>query len=399
MAVTYLDKQRRPVRQKRKAQACVSGGRTLYRMELRFYDAQGSERRRRGWFATLGDAEGEILRLKGAVASDDHLTWVQALTVYLRVKNPSERTREDMRATVARVAKQLGPRPGAIERKDMARWLRDLAERTTGRTANKTLAYLRTVVNVAHRQGELPERPAWADLPNFGHEARERRPFDPAELPRYMDALDERVRLPVLACAITAARVGAVCALEWSDIDRKRRCVRLHTKGRKVQVLPITSPLQDLFNQARALWQAAGKPTSSVFFNRRGTRWESGSLDQAVKRAWRAAGLPRRTVHELRHTVSTLAGGLPQISPRDVQALLNHAHLSTTDLYSHAELDRVRATMDAVWRAAFVPHIGRYFGKTAQEKASGSDPQQDAITCPKCGHKFLLSKEESPQAE
>jgi integrase/recombinase XerD len=91
----------------------------------------------------------------------------------------------------------------------------------------------------------------------------------------------------------------------------------------------------------RTEW-TAGRPTAAVFVGRRGKRMSREAVWSLVKRWTRAAGVRERvTPHTFRHSFAThlLEGGADL---RVVQALLGHASISTTQLYTHLTGERVR---------------------------------------------------------
>jgi integrase/recombinase XerD len=86
----------------------------------------------------------------------------------------------------------------------------------------------------------------------------------------------------------------------------------------------------------------AGRPTPAVFVGRRGRRLSREAVWALVKRWTQAAGVTERvTPHTFRHSFAThlLEGGADL---RVVQALLGHASISTTQLYTHLTGERVR---------------------------------------------------------
>ena len=91
----------------------------------------------------------------------------------------------------------------------------------------------------------------------------------------------------------------------------------------------------------RSEW-TAGKPTPAVFVGQRGKRMSREAVWRLVKRWTEVAGVTERvTPHTFRHSFAThlLEGGADL---RVVQALLGHASISTTQLYTHLTGERVR---------------------------------------------------------
>lgn len=147
----------------------------------------------------------------------------------------------------------------------------------------------------------------------------------------------------------TAARVSELCALDVDDLDLTRRVARVLGKGSKERMVPFGIPA------ARAVqtWLTAGRPVlartaspAALFLGVRGGRIDVRTVRRIVHR--RAAGtpdVPDVSPHGLRHSAAThLVDGGADL--RNVQELLGHATLSTTQLYTHVSADRLRATYE-----------------------------------------------------
>jgi integrase/recombinase XerC len=145
----------------------------------------------------------------------------------------------------------------------------------------------------------------------------------------------------------TGVRVGELCGLDVDDIDDGRRAIRVLGKGGRERVVPYGVPAAD----ALSGWLVRGRPqlTSensppAVFLGRRGGRIDQRQVRQVVHLALeRVDGTPSLGPHGLRHTAAThlLDGGADL---RSVQELLGHATLTTTQLYTHVSVDRLRAS-------------------------------------------------------
>ena len=144
-------------------------------------------------------------------------------------------------------------------------------------------------------------------------------------------------------------RISELCDLRVADIDWSECLVRVRGKGRKERVLPIGSPaLTAIENYWRLLPQ---RPVMDqpVFLGE--TRSPRAVRPIMVARRLKgylvAAGLdPAITPHKLRHSYAThlLDAGADL---RSVQELLGHAHLATTQVYTHVSTDRLRKAYQA----------------------------------------------------
>jgi integrase/recombinase XerC len=145
----------------------------------------------------------------------------------------------------------------------------------------------------------------------------------------------------------TGVRVGELVALDVSSVDAARRLVRVRGKGDKERVVPYGVPAGERLEQYLAAARpvlAADPRQPALFLGRRGGRLGQRQVREAVAElATRVEGAPAIGPHALRHSAAThlLDGGADL---RSVQELLGHATLSTTQLYTHVSVERLRAS-------------------------------------------------------
>jgi integrase/recombinase XerC len=145
----------------------------------------------------------------------------------------------------------------------------------------------------------------------------------------------------------TGVRVGELVALDVTSVDAGRRLLRVRGKGDRERVVPYGVPA----GQRLELYLAEGRPVlladprqPALFLGRRGGRLGQRQVRAAVAElAARVEGAPAIGPHALRHSAAThlLDGGADL---RSVQELLGHATLSTTQLYTHVSVERLRAS-------------------------------------------------------
>lgn len=145
----------------------------------------------------------------------------------------------------------------------------------------------------------------------------------------------------------TGVRVGELCSLDVDEIDRDRRTIRVLGKGGKERVVPYGVPAATALNA----WLDRGRPAltsensgPAAFLGKRGGRVNQRQVRQVVHQALeRVNDAPSLGPHGLRHSAAThlLDGGADL---RSVQELLGHATLTTTQLYTHVSVDRLRAS-------------------------------------------------------
>jgi len=144
-------------------------------------------------------------------------------------------------------------------------------------------------------------------------------------------------------------RISELCDLHVSDIDWSEGLVRVRGKGRKERVLPIGSPALTAIENYWRLLKSRPANDEPVFLGE--TRTPKAIRPIMVARRLKGylaiAGLdPSMTPHKLRHSYAThlLDAGADL---RSVQELLGHAHLATTQVYTHISTDRLRKVYQA----------------------------------------------------
>ncbi len=144
-------------------------------------------------------------------------------------------------------------------------------------------------------------------------------------------------------------RLSELAALDVDDVDLYTESVRVFGKGRKERVCPIGSPALDAIQKYRS---AANVHSGALFINKLRKRISSRSIWLILKRYLRHTSIPISiSPHKLRHSFAThmLDRGADL---RSVQALLGHASLSTTQIYTHVTIERLKkAYADAHPRA------------------------------------------------
>jgi site-specific recombinase XerD len=144
-------------------------------------------------------------------------------------------------------------------------------------------------------------------------------------------------------------RLSELAALDVADVDLYTESVRVFGKGRKERICPVGFPALEAISRYRA---AGNVHSGALFINKLRRRMSTRSIWLVLKRYLRHTSIPISiSPHKLRHSFAThmLDRGADL---RSVQALLGHASLSTTQIYTHVTVERLKkAYADAHPRA------------------------------------------------
>lgn len=157
---------------------------------------------------------------------------------------------------------------------------------------------------------------------------------------------DVAVLETIYSCGL---RVSELCGLRVEDIDFTEQIIRVRGKGKKERLVPVGEPaLRAIQTYWDSLLESPGA-AQPVFCADTKKRAPLSPLQLArrLKNYLVIAGLdPQLTPHKLRHSYAThlLDAGADL---RSVQELLGHAHLITTQVYTHVSTERLKRAYDA----------------------------------------------------
>ncbi|HUC86156.1 MAG TPA: tyrosine recombinase XerC [Candidatus Acidoferrales bacterium] len=144
-------------------------------------------------------------------------------------------------------------------------------------------------------------------------------------------------------------RIRELCGLRVEDINFSEQIVRVLGKGKKERLMPIGAPalkaVQDYW--AQLLEPATGSQPAFRADTHKAAPLSPLQLSRRLKTYLAIAGLdPNLTPHKLRHSYAThlLDAGADL---RSVQELLGHAHLATTQVYTHVTTERLKKAYEA----------------------------------------------------
>lgn len=140
-------------------------------------------------------------------------------------------------------------------------------------------------------------------------------------------------------------RLSELAGIDLGDLDLLSDQVKVRGKGRKERIVPVgtraVSVLRRYIERRAQLRSPKPGDRRAVFVNQRGGRLTGRSIQRAMHRLFDAIGAEKLRVHSLRHTFAThmLDAGADL---RAVQELLGHASLSTTQIYTHTSVERLK---------------------------------------------------------
>jgi integrase/recombinase XerD len=270
----------------------------------------------------------------------------------LRIRNYAPGTIEVYVRLVARFAAFHRRSPDRLGPEDVRTYQLHLLERGTSWSIfNQTVCALRFLYRVTLQQN-------WplARLPYGKRPKRLPCVLSQEQVLRFLTAVPRPAHRMALATAYaTGLRVSEVVRLRIEDIDTARMLIHVCGKGNKERIVMLSSVL---LGALRTYWRGHRPPRPWRFPGAKpGRPIHSKTIQRACRDARRAAGLTKRvTPHALRHCFAThlLEAGT---DIRTLQALLGHAQLSTTALYTHVQRRLVTATKSPLDLIGSVPAL------------------------------------------
>ncbi len=138
-------------------------------------------------------------------------------------------------------------------------------------------------------------------------------------------------------------RLAELVSLDVSHVDIYSESVRVLGKGRKERVVPVGAPALEAIQKYR---QAANVHSGPLFISKLRRRMAPVNVGLVLKRYLPHTSIPLKiSPHKLRHSFAThlLDAGADL---RSVQSLLGHASLSTTQIYTHVTIERLKTAYD-----------------------------------------------------
>jgi integrase/recombinase XerC len=250
--------------------------------------------------------------------------------------------------------------PGSIFREHVQSYLSSLYSTNSSSSVARKMSALRTFFRYLCREGHLDQDPLSGvagpklarHIPVF---LTVDEVFSLLEEPGDQDSFGLRDCAVMELIYSTGMRVSEVVSGNIDDFDFTTGMVRVKGKGSKERIVPFGNPaaeaLQKWFAQRDQLTvdrirRGHEAERDAVFLNSRGARLTARSVERLVAAYGVRAGIGVRvTPHALRHSFAThlLEMGLDL---RTVQELLGHVSLSTTQKYTHLNMDHLTKVYD-----------------------------------------------------
>jgi integrase/recombinase XerC len=250
--------------------------------------------------------------------------------------------------------KRNAPEVSEIDHLTIREWLASLHTNQKKKSSiARKLAALRTFFQFLVREGILELNPAkLVATPKLEKKLPKHLSIEEAirfiETPDPETDLGKRDRAMLELLYATGVRVAELTTLNLADVEFRNQLVRVTGKRRKQRIVPFGDPAGAAIRnyldvRDKFLFNApvSKRDEEALFLNYQGTRITTRSVGRMVEKYIRVcAGMHNISPHALRHSFAThlLDSGADL---RDIQELLGHARLSTTQVYTHVSMEKL----------------------------------------------------------
>lgn len=281
--------------------------------------------------------------------------FIEKFTNYLAVeKNSSPHTITNYTVDLRGFELFLGEKDiSSVDHLLLRKFLADLrAKNYSKRTVARKLASLRSFFRFLYREGHIKTNPITAistpkldkKLPVVLDEGKVAKLVQsPSE--DDLAGLRDRAILETLYSA--GVRVSELVGLDVRNVDLIGEVIKVLGKGSKERMIPIGGPAVSAIRKyIDKRDQVPAQDRNAVFLNHNGRRLTDRSVRRILNKYITQTSVAEHiSPHSLRHSFAThlLDRGADL---RSVQELLGHANLSTTQIYTHVTMDRLKSVYD-----------------------------------------------------
>lgn len=240
----------------------------------------------------------------------------------------------------------------SVDHLALRRFLAELRSKNySKRTIARKLASLRSFFKFLYREGHIKSNPITAisspkldkKLPKFLDIGKVTKLILSPDIKTPSGLRDRAILETLYSCGI---RVSELVGLDMDDIDFISGVIKVLGKGRKERMVPIGDMALNSIRKYTEGRDARAKDKKAVFLNSRGGRLTDRSIRRVVDKHIHACSTEEKiSPHSLRHSFAThlLDKGADL---RSVQELLGHMNLSTTQIYTHVTMERLKNVYD-----------------------------------------------------
>ena len=280
---------------------------------------------------------------------------IKEFLTYLQVeKGLACHTIESYRRDLDRLqtwANKNGKQASELTRGDLRKWIASLSREGLAPTSiARAISATRGFFKFLMLDGHLKSHPAedldtpqrFAYLPKFLTEDEINRLLSAPDISTE-EGIRDRAVLEIMYA--TGLRVSELVNLKPDDLDLMTGLVRCHGKGNKERRVPLGKSAIHWLQQYAAVKAGYGKQSSPYVFLHRGRPFTRQVAWTMIKHHAEKVGIKNVSPHTLRHSFAThlIQHGADS---RSVQALLGHADISTTQIYTHITDMHLRAAYD-----------------------------------------------------
>lgn len=267
-------------------------------------------------------------------------------------KNTVESYMRDLRQFAHFILRQWDVAPHKVEEAMIERYMAWLYDKGREKTSQaRALSGVKSFFNFLMISDKIESSPAEFVLtPKFGRQLPD--VLTTPEIDRIIAAVDtstpkglrDSAMLEVLySCGL---RVSELTSLRMQDLFFGEGYIRVIGKGDKQRLVPVSDTAREKIYAYLDCRKGGSSSEETLFLNNRGGRLSRVMIFTIIKQAVLRAGIDKQvSPHTFRHSFAThlLEGGA---SIRQVQEMLGHENIITTEIYTHLDNEHLRETVE-----------------------------------------------------